>query len=137
MDYHSTRDDPNVDPDMVKVLLAHGANPNQPVRLHNDESVWALFLISIYEGNKQFEPGSPSSKSLKMAWYRVCESMIGAGAHWAEFVTDCDGLDMTRVFYEVFGAVRAETLRKQIEAVAIQKEEDKTKQLVCRDVSYH
>jgi hypothetical protein len=71
MSHYSTRDDQNVDPDMVEVLLAHGANanPNKPVRLYNGRSVWDLFLISIHEGNKQLEPRTSSSQSPKMAWY--------------------------------------------------------------------
>jgi hypothetical protein len=49
MPYHSQRDDPSVDVVMVKMLLEHGADPNQAVHLNGGQTVWALFLISCYE----------------------------------------------------------------------------------------
>jgi hypothetical protein len=112
MSYRSTREDPIVDPDMIEVLLAHGANPNQPVHLYNDRSVWALFLISIHEGNKQLEPGA-SSKSLKTAWYRICVSLIRAGACSScrfDLINEGLGLDTLSTFRQIFDAEQAERL---------------------------
>ncbi|KAF2632143.1 hypothetical protein BU25DRAFT_406659 [Macroventuria anomochaeta] len=68
MPYHSVRDDPSVDVDMITILLEYGANPNQPVYLNNKETVWGLFLISINEAGP-----INTSASLKESWLQACE----------------------------------------------------------------
>ncbi|KAI0537254.1 hypothetical protein GGR58DRAFT_353751 [Xylaria digitata] len=80
MPYHSTREDPSVDVDMVNLLLHNGADPNQPVFLYEGKSVWALFLISIYETHTQSDRASRTYQSLYKAWYRACDALILAGA---------------------------------------------------------
>ncbi|KAL4876546.1 hypothetical protein BJY04DRAFT_210569 [Aspergillus karnatakaensis] len=70
MPYHSVRDDPSLDTNMVELLLKHGADPNQPVYLSDGYSVWALFLISMLE----------THKNLNTAWFQACRLLIHAGA---------------------------------------------------------
>jgi hypothetical protein len=66
MPHHSDRDDPSVDVEMVEMLLAHGADPNEQIHLYDGESVWKLFLISISETSKQGK-ARPVPESLKTA----------------------------------------------------------------------
>ncbi|KAH5096643.1 hypothetical protein HBI56_137370 [Parastagonospora nodorum] len=125
MDYHTTRDDPSVDIKMVELLLAHGANPNQSVHLYDGESVWALFLLSIHEANRQEGSGTSLPESLKTAWYASCEAMIRVGAqsdHITVVVKGRPGLNTTTILSGVFGPERAKILEDQIEAIAARKE---------------
>ncbi|KAH5265392.1 hypothetical protein HBI70_141900 [Parastagonospora nodorum] len=125
MDYHTTRDDPSVDIKMVELLLAHGANPNQSVHLYDGESVWALFLLSIHEANRQEGSGTLPPESLKTAWYASCEAMIRVGAqsdHRTVVVKGQPGLNTTTILSGVFGPERAKILEDQIEAIAARKE---------------
>lgn len=76
MPFHSQREDPGVDVRMVQLLLEYGANPNQPVYLNNDRTVWALFLSSCYEYINRDEPSAP----LRNAWCQAAEFLINHGA---------------------------------------------------------
>ncbi|KAI0555886.1 hypothetical protein F4679DRAFT_578007 [Xylaria curta] len=117
MPYHSARDDPSVDVDMVKLLLKHGADPNQPVHLNGSNSVWALFLLSINENHKRDGPSASSTyRSLNKAWYEACLELIEAGAR-----RDClsnyarKGLTMSSILKNVFGQDRAAKLEEEID----------------------
>jgi hypothetical protein len=89
--YHSMREDPSLDVDMVELLLSNGADPYQP----------------IYERGS----GGASStyQSLNKAWYRACRAMIRAGA-----CADCRSnsgrgyLNASSILNRVFGRDRAE-----------------------------
>ncbi|VUC24312.1 unnamed protein product [Clonostachys rosea] len=74
--YHSRRDEPNLEPEIVSLLLNLGAKPNQVVYSHEDRTVWALFLISCWESSKRGEVTEVSKK----AWYEVSQMMIKHGA---------------------------------------------------------
>lgn len=82
--YHSQRDEPNIDPDMVKLLLSYDADPNQVVRSHEDRSVWALFLISCRESIKS---GEATNTSIQ-AWYEVSKMLVEHGARRDCFSSD-------------------------------------------------
>ncbi|KAI1347005.1 hypothetical protein F5Y01DRAFT_296381 [Xylaria sp. FL0043] len=117
MPYHSIRDDPSVDVDMVELLLGRGANPNQPVHLNNGTSVWGLFLLSIYESHELHSTSLGFAyQSLNKAWYQACFALIRAGAR-----RDClsryadKGLDMSVILEKVFGRDRAAGLEQAME----------------------
>lgn len=74
MPYHSTRHDPSVDVEMVKLILTCHAHPNEQVILNNGETVWVLFLIYIETADEV------ASGSLVDAWFQVCVALIRAGA---------------------------------------------------------
>ncbi|KAL2842430.1 hypothetical protein BJX68DRAFT_278355 [Aspergillus pseudodeflectus] len=116
MPYHSVRDDPSLDTNMVELLLKHGANPNQPVYLNDGYSVWALFLISMHETHKaDGAGGSPTYQSLNKAWFQTCRMLIQAGAR-----PDClragrrEGVDVPTIFIRVFGEDRAAILSEEM-----------------------
>lgn len=131
MPYHSTRDDPSVEVDMVKLLLENGANPNQPVYLNGGTSVWALFLLSIHESHLRNRGAtSPASLSLSKAWYHACLALIQAGAR-----SDClsryphKGLSASAILNQVFGEARAVVLEREIQLK--EKEAIETKSCVA------
>ncbi|KAJ0416987.1 hypothetical protein BJY00DRAFT_217081 [Aspergillus carlsbadensis] len=118
MPYHSIRDDPSLDTNMVELLLRYGADPNQPVYLNDGYSVWALFLLSIRETHGMERGGgggSPTYRSLNEAWFRACGMLIRAGAR-----SDClsvsghERVDVSTIFTGVFGERRADILREEM-----------------------
>ncbi|KAF2795555.1 hypothetical protein K505DRAFT_416360 [Melanomma pulvis-pyrius CBS 109.77] len=115
MPYHSLRDDPSLDVDMVKLLLHNGADPNQPVHLNGARSVWALFLLSMHETHLSGGTGS-TYQSLNKAWYQACKELVQAGAR-----SDClsnsgrDDLSISSILNRVFGWERAVELQQMIE----------------------
>ncbi|KAI0455070.1 hypothetical protein F5B21DRAFT_212695 [Xylaria acuta] len=117
MPYHSIRDDPSVDVDMVNLLLKNGADPNQPVHLNGGSSVWALFLLSIYETCVRDGAGAGSAyQTLNKAWYKACLALIRAGAR-----RDClsnyyarEDLNVSLILDRVFGQERAAELEQEI-----------------------
>jgi hypothetical protein len=126
LDFHTIRDDPSVDIDMAELLLANGAKPNQPVHLYDDETVWALFLMSTYEANQQNESGMVTFESLKTAWHASCKAMIRADAQCdcgAVFVRSHPELTTSTTLSGVFGTERAKDLEDQIKAVAMRRED--------------
>ncbi|KAI4860420.1 hypothetical protein F4820DRAFT_436943 [Hypoxylon rubiginosum] len=76
MPYHSDRDDPSVDINMVRLLLEYGGSPNQRVHLNDGRTVWALFLLSMWE-TINYGEGPPG---LTRAWYAACELLVQHGA---------------------------------------------------------
>jgi len=76
MPYHSKREDPSIDIDMVRLLLEHGADPNQKVHLNDGRTVWVLFLLSCYEMAQRGEASAP----LRAVWSRVSELLVVNGA---------------------------------------------------------
>ncbi|KAI0813210.1 hypothetical protein GGR55DRAFT_563308 [Xylaria sp. FL0064] len=117
MPYHSVRDDPSVDVEMVELLLERDANPNQPVHINNSTSVWGLFLLSIYETYKRNrKSGGFAYQSLNKAWYQASFALIRAGAR-----RDClssyadDSLDVFAILRKVFGVDRAAILEQAME----------------------
>jgi hypothetical protein len=136
MRYHSQREDPSVDVDMVRLLLEYGADPNQPVYLNGGKTVWELFLISCHE-NKFTNPSGltkpttgalPTSStsyagsvsaSLIEAWYLACELLISHGAQ-SNCHLDLRSLDMTvhSVLELLFGIPKASRLKELMEEKA-------------------
>ena len=113
MPYHSRRqDDTSVDPEMVSLLLQHGADPNQRVHLNDGRTVWALFLLSCYEMAQRDEASAP----LQAVWYRVCELLVTHGADldaWVENEGDYRISPMTipMILDLLFGKDGAERLK--------------------------
>ncbi|KAI1750161.1 hypothetical protein F4782DRAFT_255602 [Xylaria castorea] len=129
MPFHSVRDDPSVDVDMIKLLLKYGADPNQPVHLNGSNSVWALFLLSIHETCvRDGASYSTTYRSLNKAWYEACLVLIEAGAR-----RDClshyvrEGLTASSILNSVFGQDRAAKLEQEINKL----NEVETKQQLC------
>jgi len=108
MKYHSKRDDPSVNVDMVQLLLERGADPNQPVHLNDGKSVWLLFLISIHETILYADDGGAKlSHSLLDAWYKSCTLLIQYGAR-RDFWSIEVGFGRTSksLFRDVYGDVQ-------------------------------
>lgn len=119
MPYHSIRDDPIVSVEMVKLLLSHGANPNQVVHILNGEPVWALFLISMLE-TKTMQHMDGVQPSLRRAWYQCCEALIENGGrfdHVPNAIKD-RGRDIASILKEIFGIGEAMRLMCRIEEKA-------------------
>ncbi|KAI0975368.1 hypothetical protein F4678DRAFT_420102 [Xylaria arbuscula] len=116
MPYHSIRDDPSVDVNMVKLLLENGANPNQRVHLNGSISVWALFLLSIQETHEQNRGAdSSSSRNLNKAWYHACVALIQAGARGDCFAgSEHLRLSASLILNQVFGKNKAAVLEQEI-----------------------
>ncbi|XXG99970.1 hypothetical protein Hte_006311 [Hypoxylon texense] len=116
MPYHSDRDDPSVDENMVRLLLDCGANPNQQVHLNDGRTVWALFLLSMWE-TINYGEGSPS---LTRAWYAACELLVQHGADfdcWLESHPSARQLTATSILEKVFGEEKAAKLTDQMRDV--------------------
>lgn len=128
MPYHSERDDPSVDVTMVQLLLDYGASPNQKVHLNDGRTVWALFLLSMWETVNCGE-GSPS---LTRAWYAACELLVQRGADidcWLESIPSPSPLigistpltlTATSILDKVFGQEKAGRLTDQMKVAKAQ-----------------
>ncbi|KAK6210810.1 hypothetical protein LQW54_005858 [Pestalotiopsis sp. IQ-011] len=115
MPYHSKRVDSSVDLKMIELLLSFGALPNQQVHLNDGRTVWALFLISIYETTNLGEKYT----ELEQAWYSACELLIQNGADldcWLESNTGNTPLTAFNVLRKVFGPEKAAKLRKEAQS---------------------
>lgn len=71
-------DQGKVDIQAVKMLLEHGANPNEKVYLYpgpsgKAQTVWTLFLIYCFSNRGRVPPGETQ------AWYRTTELLISSG----------------------------------------------------------
>jgi len=116
MPYHSRRDDSSIDMDMVRLLLEHGADPNQKVYLNDGRTVWVLFLLSCYESLQRDGVSMP----LKRVWYRASELLILNGARfdaWIENDGDHLGATLTvpTILETVFGGEEARKLQMLVE----------------------
>jgi hypothetical protein len=116
MPYHSIRDDPSVDIEMVELLLQYDADPNQQVHLNEGRSVWALFLLSMHESHRQdSHRGTSTYKTLEKAWYKACSALIQAGAK-----SDClsisgnEKVNALFILRHVFGPDRAVVLEEEM-----------------------
>jgi hypothetical protein len=112
MPYHSQRDEPSVDVDMVRLLLDHGADSNKNIHLNEGRTVWAQFLLSCYESSMRGE----ASSTLQNAWYQVSVLLIKHGARsdcW--FVNDREDLTLPYILNKVFGEESAVTLQNLME----------------------
>jgi hypothetical protein len=131
MPYHSDRDGPSVDVEMVEMLLAQGADPNDQVHLYDGESVWKLFLISNSETSKQGK-ARPVPESLKTAWYKAAEVLIKAGAQWERTFTFLRAVTINNrnsntndVFRSIFGIEAAAKLEELTEIGAQERDQQK------------
>lgn len=125
MPYHSIRDDSSVDVDMVRLLIKHGASPNQRVYLNDGESVWGLFLISIDSLREQ------AATSLKRAWFESCLVLIQAGARSDyTFVHEkFKGENVGAILRTVFGSEKVAILETQM---VMGKEMQKSQSSSCQ-----
>ena len=119
MKYHTLRDDPSVEVGMVKLLLEHGADPNQPVYLNDGKTVWALFLLSIHESAARNESATGRlgiSTSLRNAWYDACVLLIEHGARQdCVLVKDRPEVTIQVICEGALGAERASSLQRLME----------------------
>jgi hypothetical protein len=122
MRYHSKREDPSVNVDMVQLLLERGADPNQPVHLNDGKSVWWLFLLSIHETVlRTNRGGTKPSASLTSAWYESCRLLIQYGARRNPYLPKNEWeSDVGSVLRDLFGAAKADAL----EALLDEKERE-------------
>ena len=116
MPYHSKREDPSLNIDMVRLLLEHGADPNQAVHLNGSKTVWALFLLSLYESTNRAIGVAQSSNippSLTEARYQACELLIQYGAHKnCALARNRPNLTRQAILERAFGSARAEALEE-------------------------
>ncbi|CAG5152839.1 uncharacterized protein ALTATR162_LOCUS2933 [Alternaria atra] len=116
MPYHSKREDPSLNIDMVRLLLEHGADPNQAVHLNGSKTVWALFLLSLYESTNRATGVAQSSNippSLTEARYQACELLIQYGAHKnCALARNRPNLTRQAILERAFGSARAEALEE-------------------------
>jgi hypothetical protein len=97
---------------MIKLLLDHGADPNEKVYSHNGRTVWQLFLLSCYEVIQREE----APPSLAVAWSRASGQLISRGADLDSWIQDTgsddkDDLTVSEVLDAVFGKEEAARLR--------------------------
>ncbi|KAI8664187.1 hypothetical protein NCS55_00926500 [Fusarium keratoplasticum] len=104
MPYHSQRDDPSIDVNMVRLLLDNGASVNQKVHLNDGRTVWALFLLSCYESTTRGEATAP----MREAWYQASELLCQHGADPQCWLDDNDAsMNVAGVMDKLFGRDRA------------------------------
>ncbi|KAF1952962.1 hypothetical protein CC80DRAFT_571391 [Byssothecium circinans] len=119
MPYHSTREDPSLDIDMVNLLLNHKVYPNQPVRLYGGRSVWALFLLSIEEIHNHVGGGTGSTtyQKLNQTWYQTCMALITckSGARLDCLDNNQGNSNAPSILHRVFGHGRASVLEQEAE----------------------
>lgn len=119
MPYHSKREDPSVNIEMIELLLENGADPNQAVHPNNSKTVWALFLLSMYESTNRATGTTKSSNippSLTEAWYQACELLIQHGAHKnCALVSKIPNLTRQAILEGAFGTARAEALEELLD----------------------
>ncbi|KAI9932532.1 hypothetical protein AWENTII_005169 [Aspergillus wentii] len=117
MPYHSQRDEPSVDINMVRLLLEHGADPNQKVHVCHGLTVWALFLLSCSSQINRREGLSPS---LGGAWYVACEMLIQYGAK-----PNCsfgfDDMTVHSTLCKIFGNDKAYKLLAEMQVIQAQR----------------
>lgn len=119
MPYHSDRDDPSVDINMVRLLLEYGGSPNQRVHLNDGRTVWALFLLSMWE-TINYGEGPPG---LTRAWYAACELLVQHGADfgcWLEPHPSTRQLTVVSILEKAFGREKAAKLTDQMRHVQAQ-----------------
>ena len=115
MPYHSQREDTSVDIEMVRLLLEHGADPNQKVHLNDGRTVWALFLLSCHEMVQRDE----ASAALRAVWKRVSELLITNGADLGAWIENEDRrsargfpvMTVPTILETLFGEDEAQSLR--------------------------
>lgn len=112
MPYHSIRDEASIDIEMMKLLLEHDVDPNQPVYLHDSETVWGLFLISVNERAR-----TDLSASLTKSWLDACRELIRAGAKLNYKFIQCD-LTVSSVLERVFSTSEVKELREEFAEAA-------------------
>lgn len=64
-----------IDFEMVRILLEHGADPNEKVSIYANMTVWGLFLLHC------FERQSASDAQTQVTWFQAAEMMIRKGAN--------------------------------------------------------
>lgn len=109
--FHMLRETPSVDTQMVRLLLKHGANPNQRVYINDGKTVFALFLISCYEARLRSEP--PRTSDLQ-AWYEATEILLKNGARLdlVKLIKDDTVLTGESMLVAVFGPRHANYLAR-------------------------
>ncbi|KAI4666946.1 uncharacterized protein J4E88_010367 [Alternaria novae-zelandiae] len=117
MRYHSKRDDPSVNVDMVRLLLDRGADPNQPVHLNDGKSVWLLFLLSIHETVlRAHKGGTKPSGSLTSAWYQCCQLLIQHGAQRNLYLPKTESVSAVgSVLRDLFGSAKTDALEELLD----------------------
>lgn len=121
MPYHSARDDPSIDVNMVGLLLERGADPNQQVHLNDGESVWGLFLISMHSTRDEV------FDSWKKAWFCASLLLVRAGTRLDYKFVHEQFVHKTvlGMVTDVFEPEEAATLESRMEAFsAVQKSQN-------------
>lgn len=120
MPYHSRRDEPSVDVNMVQMLLENGADPNKKLYLNQGRTVWAQFLLSC-RISTHVEKVTPT---LWNAWYQASKILIQHDARYSQWLGRNQGeLGMFHVLSQVFGRAKAAELRTMMEEKEKQKQQ--------------
>lgn len=75
--YHLQTVTSSVDPEMVRLLVDEGADPNARVHLNDGKTVFELFIMSCYEACRTYD--RPRNE-LTQAWYRSACILVEHGA---------------------------------------------------------
>jgi hypothetical protein len=112
--YHSTKDEPSLDINMVELLLRNGTDPNQPVHPNGGKTVWASYLLMKHE------PLRRGTIWADISWddaaYQACRKLIQAGARSDCFVgTNFEFLNPSSIFDHVFEYEKAALLVQEMD----------------------
>jgi hypothetical protein len=113
--------DNDLDPQMVKLLLEHGSDPNQLMGRHYDEedTVWTFFITNCYS---RFVRSGKSGKAFAdrsslNRYHEVIELMIDHGASPNGFVQTAMSTDMPLPARSAAGAKRQDRAERLFKAV--------------------
>ncbi|KAM0421390.1 hypothetical protein ACHAPT_010744 [Fusarium lateritium] len=123
MPYHSQRDDPSIDINMIRLLLENGASVNQKVHLNDGRTVWALFLLSCYESATRGEATAP----MREAWYQASELLCQHGADPECWFDDNDeSMKVAGILDKLFGRDKALHLQHLMDEAQVQKQPNRS-----------
>jgi hypothetical protein len=111
------------DPQIVRLLLEHGSDPNQPIKGNGDgHTVWGLFIFHCYTTCKGSQPSAHVRlRRTKEMWYEAIESMIDHGASPEVEVQTSERempmINMRTMLYSIFGNDKAARLFLRMQEV--------------------